>query len=179
MQIDEEPPDAQPFMRCLHCQADNSRFAETCSVCGARLHSVQQEAYNKTLWAQRRAEKTMEEEALRQMHASGQASAQDPQRQLGEELARQVAQQEEERLFWMNAEQTPGMRLIGFIPSGLRWRLAAGLVAWLALSGYFALTTHSRGWLWAFLGTLIGLSWVFVQPRRYRTRWWWWQGPKF
>jgi hypothetical protein len=176
LQVDVEPADLQPFLRCLHCQADNTRFAETCTVCGARLHTVEQEAYNKTLWAQRQAESAAEQEALRKMHDP---AVQDTQRRVGEALAQQVAEREQARLFWMNSERLPGVRLIEIIPPAWRWRLGCGVAAWLALSGYFAWTTHKGGWVWAFFGTLLGLVSLFTPPRRYRSRFFWWQGPRF
>ncbi|TMB36298.1 MAG: hypothetical protein E6J61_00605 [Deltaproteobacteria bacterium] len=34
MEIAELAPEAQPFLRCGICEADNSRFAEKCMNCG-------------------------------------------------------------------------------------------------------------------------------------------------
>ena len=120
--IDEEPADAQPFLRCARCEMDNTRFAATCANCGAQLHTPEQEVYNRQLWQKRRAEAAAEAEAVKKMHqppppveaelARERLRAQDPRYTLGEVLAREVADHEEARLGWMGG----GMN----VPFGIR-----------------------------------------------------------
>src|SRR5205814_1094863 len=57
MEIAEQAPEAQPFLRCAICEADNSRFAEKCMNCGAPLTTDEQRTYNEALWAARRADR--------------------------------------------------------------------------------------------------------------------------
>ncbi len=68
IETDEEPADAQPFLRCARCEMDNTRFATLCANCGAALLTPEQELYNRQLWQKRRAEAAAEQEALRKMH---------------------------------------------------------------------------------------------------------------
>ncbi|MFL5247461.1 MAG: hypothetical protein ACJ79V_06515, partial [Myxococcales bacterium] len=37
IEIAEETPDAQPFHRCAICEAENGRFSDGCTNCGASL----------------------------------------------------------------------------------------------------------------------------------------------
>src|SRR5438309_1494463 len=53
IETDEEPADAQPFMRCARCEADNTRFADRCTNCGTALHTPEQELYNRQLGTKR------------------------------------------------------------------------------------------------------------------------------
>src|SRR5207248_1655233 len=98
IETDEEPADAQPFLRCAQCEMDNTRFAERCANCGAPLHTPEQDLYNRQLWQKRRAEAAAEQEALRKMHEPAAPPVRDARYALGEALAREVADSEEARL---------------------------------------------------------------------------------
>ncbi|HET9751760.1 MAG TPA: hypothetical protein VFP52_02315, partial [Myxococcales bacterium] len=45
----------QPFLRCPQCEADNTRYAERCQNCQARLSGEDVRAWNAQLWAARQA----------------------------------------------------------------------------------------------------------------------------
>ncbi|MFL5380879.1 MAG: hypothetical protein ACJ787_23415, partial [Myxococcales bacterium] len=55
MEIAEDAPDAQPVHRCGICEAENGRFTELCTNCGASLATPEQRAYNDALWDRMRA----------------------------------------------------------------------------------------------------------------------------
>jgi len=104
----ERPPevevaeeDAQPFLRCMRCETDASRYAQACANCGADLRDQDQRAYNRRLWAERRAQRDELERAngaRRQAAAQAEAEAALARRQAAEELARQVGDQVRDRL---------------------------------------------------------------------------------
>ncbi len=201
IETDEEPADAQPFLRCARCEMDNTRFAQQCLNCGAPLHTPEQELYNRQLWQKRRAEAAAEEEALRKMHqpagtadpelirqqlraaADRQPSqerlhAQDPRYALGEVLAREVGEREEARLGWMNASSgVPfGIRAVAAMSSRWRWRAGCAAALWLGGTGLAALRTHHPVPMWLFFGSAAVLLALFTPARR-RRYWWssgWW-----
>ncbi len=125
-----EPPGSQPFQRCVSCEADSSRFAQRCQNCGFRLDTPEQRAFNEWVWTRRRDEDARTDAALAEMNEAREASAEAlarTQRELGEQLAREVAARERDRLSWMadddghgqgaGRRETPGLRLLRNIPS--------------------------------------------------------------
>ena len=184
IETDEEPADAQPFLRCAQCEMDNTRFAERCANCGAPLHTPEQDLYNRQLWQKRRAEAVAEQEALRKMHEPAAPDGavrpvHDPRYALGEALAREVADREEARLSWMSAAvDVPfGIRAVMAMAPRWRWRVGLALAAWLTGTGLAALRTHHATAMWLFFGTLAVLLALFT-PSRPRRFWWssggWW-----
>ncbi|HWE23701.1 MAG TPA: hypothetical protein VG496_07145 [Myxococcales bacterium] len=193
LEVDEEPADEQPFRRCARCEMDNARFADWCVNCGAPLHTPEQELYNRQLWQKRRKEAQAEEEALQRMHAPPPPPA-DPEvarqrlRQtdaryaLGETLAQEVMQREQDKLFWMTGMTSYSY---GFVPLGVRvfmamspawrWRVGIAILLWLAGTGTVALRTHNQTAMWLFFGSLILLLILFT-PSRPRRRFWWSSG---
>lgn len=138
VELDEQLPGDQPFIRCGQCEADSYRSVVRCSVCGARLDTPEQRAFNEAWWAKQREERAKQEAELEAMKARAPEAWQPGggQRDYGATLAAQVADRERERLSWMDdggghRDLTPvGMRLLNKIPDA-RWRLAAaaGLLA--------------------------------------------------
>jgi len=179
IETDEEPADAQPFLRCAQCEMDNTRFADRCANCGAPLHTPEQDLYNRQLWQKRRAEAAAEQEALRKMHqpaapAAGAQSAHDARYALGEVLAREVAEREEARLSWMSGSvDVPfGIRAVMAMQPRWRWRLGGVIALWLGGTGIAALRTHHSTAIWLFFGSL-GALLAFFTPSRPRRRYWW------
>ena len=187
IEIDEAPADEQPFMRCAQCEIDNTRYAQRCSKCGAALHTPEQDLYNRQLWQKRRAEAQAEHEALQRMRqppvtpdpglARQDLRKNDPRYALGEVLAEQMRQREEDKLFWMTGTTgvsgVPlGVRIATAMPSRWRWRVGAALLCWLGGTGAVALLTHHPTPTWLFFGTVILLV-LMVSPARPRRRFWW------
>ena len=50
--------DEFPFLRCGSCEADSHRSASTCALCGEKLDTEEQRAYNRAYWEKRRAEES-------------------------------------------------------------------------------------------------------------------------
>jgi hypothetical protein len=179
IETDEEPAGAQPFLRCAQCEMDNTRFAQRCANCGAPLHTPEQDLYNRQLWQKRLAEAAAEQEALRKMHqpASAGRGIGDARYALGEVLAREVAEREEERLSWMSGDaMLPfGVRAVLAMPSRWRWRAGCAAAAWLAGTGLAALRTHHPTPIWLFFGSL-GVLLALFTPARRRPRYWWSDG---
>ena len=159
MEIAEQAPEAQPFLRCAICEADNSRFAEKCMNCGAPLTTDEQRTYNEALWAARRAEQ-----------AAARPPPIDPKgnRALGEELARAVANREEERVSWMAGQRnsSAGMRILAALPPQLRTAAIVGGLAEIAGTGIAAYGTHDVGWRFVFIASVALIGAVFVPRRR-------------
>jgi hypothetical protein len=191
IETDEEPADAQPFLRCAKCEMDNTRFAQRCVNCGAPLHTPEQDLYNRQLWNKRRREAEAEREALRRMHepapppdpevARQQMRDADPRYALGETLAEQVLQREENKLFWMTGGMTSysivplGVRIAMALSPAWRWRVGIAILCWLCGTGTVALRTHHPTAIWLFFGSVVLLLLLF-SPARPRRRFWWSSG---
>jgi hypothetical protein len=140
----------------------------------------EQQLYNRQLWQKRRAEAAAEQEALRKMHEPPPPAdpdvlrAHDPRYALGEVLAREVADREEERLSWMGgALNVPfGIRAVLAMSPRWRWRTGCATVLWLGGTGLAALRTHHPWPMWLFFGSLAVLLALFT-PARPRRRFWW------
>ncbi len=171
----------QPFVRCFECEADNSRYAASCTNCGARLDTEAQRAFNEKLWRTRKAEAEAERKATAELEAARQAQAAE-QARVRREVAEEMARREKDRI---DAElpdgpfggdpvggrrggDTAGMRLLRLIP-GTGWRIAAAVAMFtvpflLAIFGPGQL--RAAGMLLLFV--VIGL---FSPGRRRQRRW--------
>jgi hypothetical protein len=150
------PAGAQPFTRCLRCQADSTVYAERCQGCGAPLDTPEQRAFNERLWAGRVA--AMEEE--RRVLAGREEQRRDEaeerarvRREVAEEMARKVKARVEAELDSggpgggegpVREDDRPGR-----VPE--RWRVAAALCAVAAVALAVAAPRRSA---WAALGSV-------------------------
>src|SRR3954463_10905305 len=152
MEIAEDAPGAQPFHRCAVCEAENGRFTERCTNCGASLATPEQRAYNDALWER--------------MRAYGQEQSQPAKRASGEELARMVAQTENARLTPGPPGASAGARILAALPPS--WRTAAvfGGLAEVAGTGIAAWPTHAGSWRFAFFASVALIGAMFVPRRR-------------
>jgi hypothetical protein len=101
LEVEREAPGEQPFLRCMRCEADNSRYARACATCGDDLSTPAQRAFNEGLWARRQEERALEdrEADLRRQAAEAEAVETARARRLAaEQLAREVGDQERRRL---------------------------------------------------------------------------------
>jgi hypothetical protein len=100
-EVEVAEEDAQPFLRCMRCETDATRYAQACPNCGADLRDEAQQAYNRRLWTARRAERDELERAngeRREAAARAEVEAAAERRRTAEELARQVGDQVRDRL---------------------------------------------------------------------------------
>jgi len=65
----QAPDTAQPFVRCVRCGADSTRYATVCVHCEARLDTEEGRAFNARLWAEATAAREREAEEFRQREA--------------------------------------------------------------------------------------------------------------
>jgi len=160
MEIADEAPDAQPFHRCAVCEAENGRFTERCTNCGASLTTSEQRAYNDALWERRRAYEQQAEEARPQAPEPASHA-------YGAELARLVAQREKARLAWMPARRpSPGARILAALPPSLRTAAVLGGLAEVAGTGIAAWHTHAGSWRFAFIASVAVIGAMFAPRRR-------------
>jgi hypothetical protein len=160
MEIAEDAPDARPFSRCAVCEAENGRFTERCTNCGAPLDTPEQRAYNDALWERTRAHKQAAAEALPEVPSSGT-------RAHGEELARDVARSEYKRLEWMAGRRpSVGARILTALPRPFRTAAILGGLAEIAGTGLAAYNTHETGWRFVFFASVALVGAIFVPRRR-------------
>ncbi len=91
----------RPFTRCMRCGMDHNVFATECTGCGASLDTEDQRAFNEQLWMRRQQDAAREAAAAaerRELQARAEAELAASRRAMGEELAREVARRERERL---------------------------------------------------------------------------------
>jgi hypothetical protein len=178
----EGAADAQPFTRCAGCETDNTRYAETCQSCGARLDTPAQRAFNEKLWAARQAEATAERRALAERESARQGQAAEEAR-MRREVAEEMARRERDRV---DAElpdgplgrgpvegpagtrDTAGMRLLRMLP-GARWRIAAAV---LGIGLPLLLVLFGRGQVQVAGMMLLGIVFALFSPARRRMRRW-------
>ena len=178
----EEAAEAQPFQRCARCEADSSRFAESCQNCSAPFDTPDQRVFNERLWARLREEQAHLDEELSELRSTTAESEKDERearRLLGILLARQVAEAERARLSWMpggdrvrahNRSESLGLWLLRRIKSTRVRLLVAGCL--LVVGAFIAHNALRGGAAARVFG--IGFFWVIVLlfgPRRRRRLW--------
>jgi hypothetical protein len=153
----------QPFLRCPSCEADNGRFAERCTNCGARLDTPEAHAWNDRLWESRKleAEKADEAETARQAQLAA------DQRAMGEAIAEEVLERERTRL----GDFTPlGLRLLAELEGPLqRWAVLGAAGLFIAGAGV-AVLAHGHPLLRNVGGLLAALLAALFLPSRRRWR---------
>src|SRR3954469_20942967 len=153
IEIAEETPDAQPFHRCAICEAENGRFSDRCTNCGASLTTPEQRAYNDALW-----------ERMRSYEQSSKCA---PSRANGEELARTVAESENARLAWMPTRRPPtGAQILAALPPSLRAAAIFGGLVEVAGAGIAAWHTQAGSWRVVFFASVALIGALFLPRRR-------------
>jgi hypothetical protein len=171
----EDRPGAQPFVRCMDCQMDNTVYAATCQNCAAELDTPAQRAFNEKLWKERQSQADAEKRALAEREAARQRDAGDQARNR-REAAEQMAEMERirtDREFGDGPvagprSETAGMRLLRMLPS-LPWRIAAACVA---IGIPLLLLLFGRGQIQMVGLMLLGLVIALFSPGRRRFRRW-------
>ncbi len=186
----ERSEEAQPFVRCLRCEMDNSVYAPVCQNCGADLSAADQRAYNERLWAQRREQSAREQAERVELERERERLAAEGDR-ARRELAVEMARREGDRIRdeldearWGGAggwgrwrawdgsggPAALGVRLLRLIPS--RAARAAALVAAVALPVLLIALGRRSGSL-RIAGLLLAVLLVALLAPSHRARRWW------
>jgi len=160
MEIAEQPAEAQPFLRCAVCEADNGRFVDRCANCGAALTTPEQRAFKDAFWERQRA--------YNQAVAAERSDVGSPgTHEYGEQLAQQVARSEYARLEWMRGRRpSAGVRLLRALPQRARAAAIVGGLAEIAGTGIAAYSTHEASWRLVFFASVALIGALFVPRRR-------------
>ncbi len=192
----KEDDAAQPFIRCMRCETDNSPFARACSTCGADLGTREQQVFNERLWEQRKKEKELEdrEAAVREKEREAEAAAtEQARRAMATEMAREVAERERARMGpeygrwggggspWGGGWDRPGdptpygVRLLRLVKNPA-WRIGAVVISVLVPLLLVVFGGRSGGARVAGMLLFVVLAALFSPPgyRYYRRRFWDW-----
>ncbi|HYV43843.1 MAG TPA: hypothetical protein VFA20_03235 [Myxococcaceae bacterium] len=162
--LDQRSTEEQQFTRCMHCEADNSRFAHACIYCGAPLQTDEQRDYNERFWRQRRSEAAREQQAVDQL------------RQHNEELTEEQARVQRETFSEMVKEaqgqarregQPWGIRMINALTDPIWQWVLIGFFATAGLgaaAGLWYGRPDQLGLRWVCIGTLAALGLLFTPP---------------
>ncbi len=174
---EEEAPGVD-FPRCFQCEAENGRFSQYCTHCGADLHSAEQRAYNAKLQQDRQAAEAQhqaEVEALSQARQQAELERQQDADRYHQTLRQQLREGQPQgsmlRLF--EGHGSIGMGLLHFlIPhERARWAVLAA-----CLFTPIVLIRHGRGGMVSLGWTLGFIVFVLFAPRwiwRTRRKKWW------
>ena len=172
--LDHRNTQEQQFIRCMHCEGDNGRYATHCIHCSAALQTDEQRDYNEQFWRQRQAQVAEEQQAVEQFQANRERLAQE-QAEVRQRAYEAMVEEARAGDFSGGEGSTPpGVRLIRAIESpALQRAVVAGLVVVAVLAGY-GLTKLRRGpeWLpFVCIGALLALLLLFTPPG-----WWTYRG---
>lgn len=152
----------QQFIRCMRCEADNSRYAQDCIHCGASLRTEEQRAYNEAFHQRRQVEVAQQAEAEAQFQQRRHEASDAERRERVAMQAQAYEQMKEEANRAVEDGDTPwGVRLLRSIKDPT-WQ-------WVAI-GCFVLLGGLCVWgLWASWSAWwsVGPEW---QPRYTRRR---------
>jgi len=165
--LDQRSTEEQQFIRCMHCEADNSRYAHACIHCGAPLQTDEQRDYNEQFWRKRRSEAAQEQQAVEQIHRHEEERTEEQgrvQRAAFEQMvkeAQDVAGRD---------GQPWGIRMINAVQDPIWQWVMIGFFAMAGL-GSIAGLRYGRpdqiGLRWACVGALVSLVLLFTPPS-----WW-------
>jgi hypothetical protein len=169
--LDTRSNEEQQFIRCMQCEADNSRYAHACVHCGSPLQTDEQRQYNEQFWQKRRSEAAQEQQAVQQLHQRRQQHEQE----LSEEQARvqkeAFSQMVKEAQDQAGREGQPwGIRMINGLKDPIfQWMLIGFfvLVAGGAIAGLRYLRPDRVELKWVCGGALATLVFLFTPPS-----WW-------
>jgi hypothetical protein len=173
--LEPRSTEEQQFIRCMGCEADNSRYAQSCVHCGSALWTDEVRAYNEKFWLQRQAEVAQERQEVEQIHARREQHT----RQQNEAKAAAFSAMVKEAQGQSDSGEAPGLRIINSIDSSsgrvmaIAGFILLGVISFVCLGKY----QPGRTWLGATgLGGLLALAVLFLPPsvwaRRSRRHWW-------
>jgi hypothetical protein len=165
--LDTRSTEEQQFTRCMHCEADNSRFAQTCIHCGAPLQTEPQRDYNERFWRQRQEQTAREQQGIQQLR-QGKAQLTDEQARVQRAAFEQMVQEAQSDA--RNAGQPWGIRMINALKDPIQQWLLIGFFAAVAV-GSVAGLRYARpdqpSLRWVCGGALLALVVLFTPPS-----WW-------
>ncbi len=162
--LDTEHAEGPHFPRCVRCEAENGRFASTCSTCGADLQAPEQLAYNqqrRQQLAQTEARTREQQQARQKVQREAEAQSVAERQRYVEELHRALEKDRPLLSRWQHlATPSFGVGLLRLIPHPLvRW----SALAW-AISLPFLLVRFGNGPL-QLVGMYLGvLTFVLFVP---------------
>ncbi|HZN95755.1 MAG TPA: hypothetical protein VFB81_23740, partial [Myxococcales bacterium] len=165
--LDQRSTQEQQFIRCMHCEGDNSRYASDCVHCGAALQTEAQRDFNERFWQQRQVQVAEEKQAVERFHKGREQMTKE---QAEAQAAAYMSMVQEARggeLGGGSSWTPPGVRFIRSIenPNG-QWLAIGGFVLAGALA-VLGLVKHKPGQdvlMWACLGVLMVLGILFTPP---------------
>ena len=178
--LDTRDQGEQLFIRCMRCEADNSRYAQECTRCGASFQTAEQRAFNETFWQRRQAEVAVEAEAVARFHdhREQEAEIQRRQREAVQAQAFEMMKAEGRGGFREGSSHLPpGVRLLRAIenPTGQLAAIAGfALLGILCVLGIWKAQPNGAFHYLSFGGVLV-LVFCFTPPswwRHRRRRWW-------
>jgi len=162
--LDQRSTDEQQFTRCMHCEADNSRFAHACIHCGAPLQTDEQRAFNERFWRKHRSEAAQEQQAVEQLHRHDKELTEEQSRVQRETFSQMVKEAQDQA----GREGQPwGIRMINALKDPIWQWVLIGFFAMAGL-GSVAGLRYGRpdqfGLRWVCIGTLAALVLLFTPP---------------
>lgn len=173
--LDTRSKAEQQFIRCMCCEADNSRYAQVCIHCGAPLQTDEQRDYNEQFWRQRQADVAQEQQAVEQMQAHKKQLT----KEQAEAQAEVYAAMVREAQGGGDTSDPPGIRIIrGIESTSGRVMAVIGFVV-LGMISFGCLAKWQPGRTWLGVTGLVGvvaLAILFLPPgiwtaRRRRSFW--------
>jgi predicted amidophosphoribosyltransferase len=162
--LDQRSTEEQQFIRCMCCEADNSRFAHACIHCGAPLQTDEQRDFNEKFWRQRRSEAAVEQQAVDQIHRHHEDQTEEQSRVQRETFSQMV----KEAQVQAGREGQPwGIRMINGLQDPIWQWLLIGFLAMAGLgsaAGLWYGRPDQLGLRWVCTGTLVALVLLFTPP---------------
>jgi hypothetical protein len=124
-----EPPQEGPrFPRCARCEADNGRYAQECTACGADLTTPEQREYTERYWQERRLREREAQRAQEQARQQWEAQRKAEEARRAEQLSQLFLKQGEGSwLRYVLEQPSIGLGLLALIPHlAVRWAVLVG-----------------------------------------------------
>lgn len=173
--LEARSTEEQQFIRCMNCEADNSRYAQSCVHCGSALWTDEVRDYNEKFWRQRKAEAAQERQELDQINVRKERHAQE---QADAKAAAFTAMVKEAQRRDDGGE-APGFRIIRSIESSSGRVMAIAGFILLGVISFACLGKWQPGRTWLGVTGLVGLlalAILFLPPSvwvvRNRRSWW-------
>ncbi|HEY8208363.1 MAG TPA: hypothetical protein VIG99_12825 [Myxococcaceae bacterium] len=173
--LETRSKEEQQFIRCMGCEADNSRYAQSCVHCGSALWTDEVRDYNEKFWRQRQTEVAQEKQEVEQIHARKEQHT----KEQAEAKAAAFTAMVKEAQRGSDSGEAPGIRIIQSIDSSSGRVMAIAGFILLGVISFACLGKYQPGRTWLGVTGLLGLlalAILFLPPsvwaRRSRNHWW-------